>query len=311
MPDATTPRYSLVVMTYDRPEGLRGCLESIVRLDARETPFEVIVVDDGSAPPARPVVEAFAGRLPLAYEHGPNRGVAAARNRGLALARGERVAFLADDYRLPPDYLRRVEAFFAARPEAQVISFSVRPAARGWLAAVQALYHRLALAQQFAEAPDAEGVVAAHGLPASRAAVFRRTIFERVGRFDERLRVGEDGDFGRRLAEHGVPVHLFLRAFVDHAEAAGAGSYLRQRRRYGRSFVRVLGGGAARPALERFGPAGVTWCAAAKLREWWAVAGRLNERPRFVAHSPWLIVFLLAFYAGALRELRRPTEREG
>ena len=192
-----------------------------------------------------------------------------------------------------------------------MISFSVRPAARGWLAAVQGFYHRLALAQQFVEAPDAEGVVAAFGLPASRAAVFRRAIFERVGRFDERLRVGEDGDLGRRLAEHGVPVHLFLRAFVDHAEAAGAGSYLRQRLRYGRSFVRVLGGGTARPRLERFGPAGVPLCAAVKLREWWTVAAHLRERPRFVALAPWLFVFLLAFYTGALRELRQPADGEG
>jgi len=308
VPEAAAPRYSLVVLTFDRPRSLRACLESIDRLDARETPFEVIVVDDGSSPPARPIAAEFAGRLALRYDHRANRGVAAARNRGLELARGERVAFLADDYRLPADYLRRVETFFAGRPEAQVVSFSVRPAARGWLAAVQALYLRLALAQQFVEAPDAEGVVAALGLPASRAAVFRREIFARVGRFDERFRVGEDGDFGRRLAAHGVPVHLFLRAFVDHAEAAGTRHYLRQRLRYGRSFVRVLGGGEARGQLERHGAAAVPLCAAGKLREWWKTAARLRERPRFLLHAAPLYLFLLAFYAGALAELRRPSD---
>ena len=102
-------RFSLVVMTYQRPEALRRCLDSIAGLVCDRDAFEVIVVDDGSAErPPVPLAEAYPG-LRLRYEWIRHQGVAAARNAGLALAQAELVAFLADDYILPPDYLARAE----------------------------------------------------------------------------------------------------------------------------------------------------------------------------------------------------------
>ncbi len=298
------PLYSLVVMTRDRPAGLRRCLESIARLDWSGPPPEVVVVDDGSREPSRAIAEDFAGRLRLRYEYQENRGVAAARNRGLELATGSFVGFLADDYRLPADYLRQVDAFFRGHPAAQAISFSIAPADRGPFRGVQALYQRLALAQYLRLETEPPAVVESLALPASRAAVFRRQLFDRVGRFDEALAVGEDGDFGRRMAALGIPVHLFLKQAVEHHEGLGLGGYLKQRLRYGRSFVRVLGGGPARPTLDRLGAIGVPVCAATKMREWWTVAGRMGERGHFVALAPFLFGFLAFFYLGALRELR-------
>jgi GT2 family glycosyltransferase len=297
-------RFTLVVMTRERPEGLRRCLESIAALDPRGPRAAVVVVDDGSLPPSREVAESFAGRLHVRYVYQDHRGVAAARHRGLELATGEFVGFLADDYRLPPDYLRLVDDFFAASPAAQVISFSIAPAGASPFRGVQEFYQRLALAQFLELGDDPPPVVASLALPASRAAVFRRAVFERVGGFDESLRVGEDGDLGRRLAALGIPVHLFLRHTVEHHDGRGLGDYLRQRVRYGRSFTRVLGAGAARPALARHGALALPLLAGGKLREWWSVAGRLGELGRCLRLSPFLYLFLVFFYLGALRELR-------
>jgi hypothetical protein len=112
---------------------------------------------------------------------------------------------------------------------------------------------------------------------------------------------------GRRLAAHGIPVHLFRHRYVDQYEERRAWGYLAQRVRYGRSFVRVLGGGPARATLERWSILGVPVCAARKLREWRAVAADLGERRRFRLHVPALFGFLLLFYWGALLELRRPS----
>ena len=78
--------FSLVVMTYQRPDALRRCLASIGRLAYPRSAFEVIVVDDGS--PARPDVplEKVYPDLQLRYEWIPHLGVAAARNAGIELA---------------------------------------------------------------------------------------------------------------------------------------------------------------------------------------------------------------------------------
>ncbi|HXE80216.1 MAG TPA: glycosyltransferase family 2 protein [Vicinamibacterales bacterium] len=300
--------YSLVVLTCNRPAALERCLRSIERLEWDGPPPEVIVVDDGSDPPSRSVVERFTS-LRIEYRHQPNRGVAAARNTGLRAASGTYVAFIADDYVLPASYLRDVDEFFRAHGDARVITHNLAPKGAGVFSRVQRLYMQLALGQELRPGVHPSGVVSSFTLPASRAAVFARSVFDEVGAFDERLRVGEDGDFGRRLAAAGIPVHMFFWKAVEHHEALRGRDYLRQRTRYGRSYVRVLGGGPARASFETWGPAGIAVSTARKLREWWTVAGALGLRGRLLVHAPFITLFLAAFYRGAYQEYRDSETR--
>ncbi len=87
-------------------EALRSALEQTLPA------FEVIVVDDGSTDRTREVIEHFGERVRYFYQ--PNKGAAEARNRGVAVAQGEWIAFLdADDVWYPEklalqfDYLKR------------------------------------------------------------------------------------------------------------------------------------------------------------------------------------------------------------
>jgi len=96
--------YSVVIATKDRQAYLRRTLESLER-QTEAAPFEVIVVDNGSADGTRSVVEAYAERAPVRYvaEPQPNRGKA--RNRGVEVAAGRYVLFCDDDVSLPPGWL--------------------------------------------------------------------------------------------------------------------------------------------------------------------------------------------------------------
>lgn len=100
-------KYSVVIPTYNRLDVLP---EVLAALEAQEAapPFEVLVVDDGSTDGT--------AELLRQHEHGPprvpfrvlaqeNQGPAAARNRGVEAARGERVAFLGDDTVPSPGWL--------------------------------------------------------------------------------------------------------------------------------------------------------------------------------------------------------------
>jgi len=89
------PLVSVVVPTFNRPELLARALESIARQTFRR--FEVIVVNDGGAP-VDDVLAHFQSRLRIiALFHSGNRGLAAARNTGIAAAQGKYVAYLDDD----------------------------------------------------------------------------------------------------------------------------------------------------------------------------------------------------------------------
>jgi glycosyltransferase involved in cell wall biosynthesis len=107
---------SLVLTTYDRPDALRLVLASA--LEQSVLPGEVLVADDGSAPPTADVVRDFAPRfaerrVPLRHVWHPDAGfrAAAIRNRALAQASGEYVLLIDGDCVLHPDFVRSHLAF--------------------------------------------------------------------------------------------------------------------------------------------------------------------------------------------------------
>jgi glycosyltransferase involved in cell wall biosynthesis len=91
---ATEPLVSVVLPTRDRPDRLRRAVDSV--LAQRYKHWELLVVDDGGTSDSESVVDA-AGDPRLRWTRIDHQGVCAARNTGLARARGEIVAYLDDD----------------------------------------------------------------------------------------------------------------------------------------------------------------------------------------------------------------------
>jgi glycosyltransferase involved in cell wall biosynthesis len=109
----STPSVSVVMALYDPGRFVGDAIESVLAQDL--APAEVIVVDDGSTDDGPAIVARFAPPVVLlAQEH---RGTAAARNRGIAAATGEYVAFLDDDDRMAAGSLRARVTILEERPE--------------------------------------------------------------------------------------------------------------------------------------------------------------------------------------------------
>lgn len=90
------PEYSVVIPTYNRLEVLPEVLTALAR--QREAPsFEVVVVDDGSGDGTSEWLDRQQLGIPLRVLRQANQGPAAARNLGVRVAAGRRVAFLGDD----------------------------------------------------------------------------------------------------------------------------------------------------------------------------------------------------------------------
>src|SRR4051794_36855063 len=94
---------SVVIPTRERFEVLARTLEGLAAQDPGGVSAEVLVVDngsrDGSLEHLRELAERWAGPFPLEVVSEETPGAAAARNAGIARARGERVLFLGDDCR--------------------------------------------------------------------------------------------------------------------------------------------------------------------------------------------------------------------
>jgi GT2 family glycosyltransferase len=106
------PLSSVIVCTRDRPRELEVCLQTLLRMTHPR--FEVIVVD--SAPSTAATREAVAryagGPVTVRYVREAEPGLARARNRGVAAAAGEVVAFTDDDVRVDAGWLSELTRAF-------------------------------------------------------------------------------------------------------------------------------------------------------------------------------------------------------
>jgi len=98
------PAYSIVIPTRNGAGTLFEVLRALER-QAEAPPFEVVIADDGSSDGTPERSAATRWRMPLRVVRGAALGPAAARNRGVGSAVGERVAFLGDDTVPEPDWL--------------------------------------------------------------------------------------------------------------------------------------------------------------------------------------------------------------
>jgi glycosyltransferase involved in cell wall biosynthesis len=98
------PKVSVVIPTYDRATKVQGAIESV--LAQTFTDLEIIVVDDGSSDGTEQILANVFGDQ-IRYFAQANQGVSVARNRGIAEARGEWIAFLDSDDRWEKEKLER------------------------------------------------------------------------------------------------------------------------------------------------------------------------------------------------------------
>jgi len=117
-PQVGTPRVSIVVPVYGKPQLTFTCLASVLE----HTPVascEVIVVDDASPEPA---AEALAVVTGVRFERNPqNLGFIGSCNRGAELARGEFIVFLNNDTVVTAGWLQALLSVFERRPDAGLV----------------------------------------------------------------------------------------------------------------------------------------------------------------------------------------------
>jgi len=193
---------SVVIPTFNRRTWVREAVASVRA--QRDVASEVIVVDDGSSDgTSASLRDEFGTRITLVQT--VNRGVAAARNVGVAAGSGALLAFLDSDDLWLPDKLASQVAFFAAHPHAQICQTEeiwVRNGRR----VNPCNHHRKPNGAIFE--PSLRLC-----LVSPSAVMLRRELFERVGGFDESLPACEDYDLWLRILRD-TPIWLIDRPLI-------------------------------------------------------------------------------------------------
>lgn len=106
----STCKYSLILATFNMKGKIENCLESILCQKVQE--FEVIVINDGSTDDTKKIVEEYSVRdKRIKLYNYENKGVSAARNRGIEQANGKYIIFIDPDDRIKPDLLEMLEPY--------------------------------------------------------------------------------------------------------------------------------------------------------------------------------------------------------
>lgn len=189
-------RVSVVLPTYNRAHCLERSVASVLAQDYAD--WELILVDDGSTDGTAAVRARLSRQLGSRYRELvlPNAGVSAARNRGIALASGEFVAYLdSDDVWLPEKLGMQIVELETNSSAAFCYTdfFTFDDALR-----IQNSHH--CSHQRFAGGIYPELLTIARNIITCPSVVVRRKALERSGLFDETMRICEDIDLWARLA---------------------------------------------------------------------------------------------------------------
>ena len=245
-PNDLLPPISVVICTRDRTDLLKGALEAILALDYPDR--EIIVIDNA---PSNSSTAELVARLPVRYVKEERPGLDWARNRGIAEASHEIIAFTDDDVRPDRGWLRGMAAGFVD-PTIMAVSGLVAPAELETEAQIQYEFGYGGMLQYLhCFKVDGSNLTAqkllwasAYGVGANMA--FRRQVFEDVGNFDPALDVGTptrgagDIEMFHRILAKGYSTFYEPTAFVWHVHRRSGEALSRQLRDNGRGFGAYL-----------------------------------------------------------------------
>jgi glycosyltransferase involved in cell wall biosynthesis len=181
----TKPTTSVIIPVFNGAMLVDDAIDSILK--QLDPPDEVIVIDDASTDETPQKLAALVPRITVLQGRG--EGPSAARNLGIAVARGDFIAFLDHDDLWPPNRHRMLLAALQADPGTDASVGRVR--LRADHGDCPAIFRQL-------DGGHWPGIL--------MSCLYRRRLIEAVGYFDVSMRFGEDNDYYQRQLETGMSV---------------------------------------------------------------------------------------------------------
>ncbi|KAI9132435.1 glycosyltransferase family 2 protein [Acaryochloris sp. CCMEE 5410] len=203
----TLPFVSVIIPVFNDSERLFHCLQALENQTYSGNTYEVIVVDNASDDEVSGVVDPFP-HASMILE--PQRGSYAARNTGIAIAKGNILAFTDADCIPAPDWIEKGVQSLHNTPNCGLVA------------------GRIEFSYQNPQQPNAielcdsvlylqQDLYLKHAKFGATANVFTyKAVFDNVGLFDQTLKSGGDYEWGQRVFKAGYPQVYSAEAYVHH-----------------------------------------------------------------------------------------------
>jgi glycosyltransferase involved in cell wall biosynthesis len=193
-----TPFFSVVIPLFNKEKYIQNAIVSIQ--NQTYTNFELIIIDDGSTDNSAEKVKPYLSEKIKLIAHDKNKGLSAARNTGIQKATSDYITFLDADDTWLPTYLEAIKYLIENFSEAQIVATNM-----------QYVYPKktVAIDNALSNYPNEyrgylnffkENIK--QGLYCINTVCFHKTVFDKVGYFDEKITFSEEIDFYIRAHLH-------------------------------------------------------------------------------------------------------------
>lgn len=186
------PFFSVIIPLYNKEKFVENTLKSILNQSFMD--FEVIIVNDGSTDASEEKVKQFSDDR-IRYFSKENEGVSTARNYGIDQAKSEYITFIdADDFWYP-NFLQEMFQNINRFPNQKIFSGAIE---------VETIAKTLKAQYSIEKTSDSEIVNYFDAsikttVICTSCAVFHKSIFDEIGKFDSNLKSGQDTDLWIRM----------------------------------------------------------------------------------------------------------------
>ncbi|MDD5068307.1 MAG: glycosyltransferase family A protein [Candidatus Pacebacteria bacterium] len=195
------PLVSVIVPVYNGERFLKGALESILAQSYAH--LEILVIDDGSTDGTAAIAQSFPN---VTYFFQKNRGVAAARNKGIRMATGEVLAFLDADDLWPKHRLERMVSKIASLDAPQMVIGTTK----------LSLFEKSGKYRKEIKSSEKPKIFSFVG-----AAIFTRHVFTSIGVF-RKMRFAESVDLFFRIKEKNIPTTVIRDITLINRKRSGS-----------------------------------------------------------------------------------------
>lgn len=188
------PFFTVIIPLYNKENYVENALKSI--LNQTFTDFEIIIVNDCSTDKSVSKIESYLSEKVTLIHHEKNKGLSATRNTGIKNAKANYVCYLDADDLWKPTFLEKISRLISYNSEAKIFATNY-----------EEIYGDKVLKpfnNSDTLAPNFEGIIdffklnLKQGIYNHGSVCFHKSVFEKVGYYDETLTFSEDIDFNIR-----------------------------------------------------------------------------------------------------------------
>lgn len=186
------PLVSVIIPVFNSEETLRATLDSVIAQTYKN--IEIILIDDGSTDSSEEIIRKVKGLniYPILYFYQENKGVSAARNAGIKKATGKYIAFLDSDDLWVPEKIQTQVGLIEKNPTIDLLATNKE----------KDTFKKFLWTEIKELMPISLNLMLYKNFLLTSTTMFKRSLVEDIGYFDEQMNYSEDMDYFCRFAEY-------------------------------------------------------------------------------------------------------------